>query len=615
MSESENSTDLVKRVTSATLKAIAHRTDLNVSYSQADAAYASADEVTLPAVIGSPDAASLTKIRGISDSMALRARFNDPKLHKTHLPHGAEAKAVFEAIEQVRCESLGSNRMIGVAANLDALLLDRCRTRGYGEMQERDEAPFAEVVGLLAREHLCPTPLPAEAKHIVDMWRSELEKKIGPQLEALSEHAKDQEAFANIVEDILKELKLIEDDDANGETSEDHSEDDQEQQGDEDSGSTEESEAEQDGMQASDQDESASADDAETQDGAEDDMVPGQGEENPRGPTDYFDNLQASPLGNRSLYQVYTNAFDEVIEANDLCEPDELSRLRQQLDQQLYHIQDGVSKLANRLQRLLMSKQQRSWEFDLEEGILDAGRLSRVVTAPTHPLSFKLELETDFRDTVVTMLIDNSGSMRGRPISVAAMCADILARTLERCNVKVEILGFTTRTWKGGKSRDKWVNDNKPESPGRLNDIRHIIYKSADMPWRRARKNLGLMLREGLLKENIDGEALLWAHNRLLGRPEQRRILMIISDGAPVDDATLSTNPGNYLEKHLRNVIEYIETRSNVELLAIGIGHDVTRYYQRAVTIVDAEDLGGTMMKNLTELFEEETGSHRRRFA
>jgi len=333
----------------------------------------------------------------------------------------------------------------------------------------------------------------------------------------------------------------------------------------------------------------------------------GEGEEEPAGPSRWNEPWQRDGQDANVRYEPFTAEYDEIIFADELCDPEELTRLRHQLDQQLLHLQGVVSRLANRLQRRLLAKQTRSWEFDLEEGILDAGRLSRVVVNPTHPLSYKLERDTNFRDTVVTLLVDNSGSMRGRPITVAAMCGDILARTLERCSVKVEILGFTTRSWKGGQAREKWVADGKPKNPGRLNDIRHIVFKAAEQPWRRARKNLGLMLREGLLKENIDGEALLWAHQRLLGRPEQRRILMVISDGAPVDDATLSANPGNFLERHLRDVIEYIETRSDVELTAIGIGHDVTRYYRRAVTIVDAEELGGTMMNQLAELFDDDT--------
>ncbi len=304
-------------------------------------------------------------------------------------------------------------------------------------------------------------------------------------------------------------------------------------------------------------------------------------------------------------YKAFTTRFDEIVEADELCDPDELQRLRDYLDKQLQNLHSVVARLANRLQRRLMAQQSRSWEFDLEEGVLDTARLPRIIIDSQQPLSFKQEKDMAFRDTSVTLLIDNSGSMRGRPITVAATCADILARTLERCGVKVEILGFTTRAWKGGQSREAWLQAGKPPNPGRLNDLRHLIYKSADAPWRRARKNLGLMMREGLLKENIDGEALDWAHQRLLGRSEQRKILMMISDGAPVDDSTLSVNPGNYLERHLRHVIEEIETRSPVELIAIGIGHDVTRYYKRAVTIVDAEELGGAMTEKLAELFDE----------
>jgi cobaltochelatase CobT len=337
---------------------------------------------------------------------------------------------------------------------------------------------------------------------------------------------------------------------------------------------------------------------------AEDGEQHGAGTPTPAGPSarrNQSDEYDPSSVGG---YKSYSTDFDQEVDADALCDNDELSRLRYQLDQQLAHMDGVVARLANRLQRRLMAKQTRAWQFDLEEGLLDAGRLSRVVVDPMHPLSFKQERDTDFRDTVVTLLIDNSGSMRGRPISLAAMSADILARTLERCTVKVEILGFTTRAWKGGMSRERWVADGRPKTPGRLNDLRHIVYKSADQPWRRARRNLGLMMREGLLKENIDGEALLWAHRRLLGRTEQRRILMVISDGAPVDDATLSANPGNFLERHLRDSIRFIETVSPVELTAIGIGHDVTRYYSRAVTLVDAEELGGTMMRNLEDLFD-----------
>ena len=358
---------------------------------------------------------------------------------------------------------------------------------------------------------------------------------------------------------------------------------------------------------AQEADEGTGRDGSEAETGeAEGEMMPGSGDEDSSRP-----GRSVRPQGDlRNVrgeppYRAFTAQFDETIDADQLCDPQELARLRMHLDQQLSNLQGVITRLANRLQRKLMAKQTRAWDFDVEEGILDTARLHRIVVNPVYPLSYKVERETEFRDTVVTLLIDNSGSMRGRPITVAAMSADILARTLERCAVKVEILGFTTRAWKGGQAREKWLAEGKPSNPGRLNDLRHIIYKAADAPWRRARKSLGLMLREGILKENIDGEALLWAHNRLIGRSEQRRILMVISDGAPVDDSTLSVNPGNYLERHLRDVIEWIERCSPVELVAIGIGHDVTRYYSRAVTIVDAEQLGGTMMEKLTELFDE----------
>jgi len=334
------------------------------------------------------------------------------------------------------------------------------------------------------------------------------------------------------------------------------------------------------------------------------DASDGLGEEGEEGMLPVRPNRPLSDLPPKFDYRIFTTAYDEEVPAGALCDEEELGRLRSYLDQQLVHLQSAVTKLANRLQRRLMAQQSRSWEFDQEEGLLDAARLARVIVNPAHSLSYKVETDTEFRDTVVTLLLDNSGSMRGRPISIAAISADILARTLERCGVKVEILGFTTRAWKGGQSREKWLADSRPPNPGRLNDLRHIVYKEADEPWRRARKNLGLMMREGLLKENIDGEALLWAHQRLIGRVEERKILMVISDGAPVDDSTLSVNSGTYLERHLRQVIAWIEARSPVELIAIGIGHDVTRYYQRAVTIMDAEQLGGTMVEQLAGLFD-----------
>jgi cobaltochelatase CobT len=460
----------------------------------------------------------------------------------------------------------------------------------------------------MAREALGGKAPPEAARRMVDLWRPWVEARAGKDLRALDKLIGDQEAFADAMRQLIRDLDLGEEDATATDSEANEAEGEQDQQGEQDGEGEEGADSSAEAMAGGDTRETAAT---EGQDGdseeADGEQAVGMGEDGPERP-----GRRHRPHGpftnepNEPSYKAFTTAFDEIVEADQLCDPDELARLRLHLDQQLGHLQGVIGRLANRLQRRLLARQNRAWEFDLEEGMLDAARLARVVVNPAFPLSYKREKDMQFRDTVVTLLIDNSGSMRGRPITVAAMSADILARTLERCSVKVEILGFTTRAWKGGQSREKWLGAGKPPGPGRLNDLRHIVYKSADAPWRRARKSLGLMLREGLLKENIDGEALLWAHNRLVGRPEQRKILMVISDGAPVDDSTLSVNPGNYLERHLREVIEYIETRSPVELLAIGIGHDVTRYYRRAVTIVDAEQLGGTMTEKLAELFDED---------
>ncbi len=548
------------------------------------------------------------KIRGQSDSLALRKRYHDDSVHSRMVPQGSDAKSVFDAIEQARVESLGANRMQGVADNLYRQLDQHCKDMGFDRVYDKADAPISEVLGLLIREKLTGTPSPASAANMVDLWRKELETKGGDDFDALIEAATNQEDFAKATRQLLKDLDLF--DDADGTDTQDDSENDGED-------GEQEPEAESSGAEGEDEAQDASAaEEASAQEGSGEDSSETEasesieqdaassgdeaGKERKASYPDDFRNFLEGPA-----YKPFTTEFDEIVEANDLAEAEELSRLRQQLDQQLDSMHSLVSRLANRLQRKLQAQQNRTWSFDLEEGILDAARLSRVVADPLLPLSFKQEDDIEFRDTVVTLLIDNSGSMRGRPISIAAISADILARTLERCAVKVEILGFTTRAWKGGQSREKWLEEGKSANPGRLNDLRHIIYKPADHPYRRSRQSLGLMLKEGLLKENIDGEGLLWAHNRLLGRPEQRRILMVISDGAPVDDSTLSVNPGNYLDKHLRDVISWIENRSPVELIAIGIGHDVTRYYQQAVTIIDAEQLGGVMMEQLADLFDE----------
>ena len=602
--QKEETSELIKRVTAASFKAVAVAPELEVSFSPGQSS-ANADQAVLPTPVGTLDPAALTKLRGISDSLATRLRYHDPKIHSRHMPLGTEARAVYESIEQVRCESLGARRFNGIAANLATLLDEKCKAKGYGAITERNEALLPEVVGLLVREYLTGVPAPKSADGLMKIWRTELEQKIGGQIQKLRNCPEDQSKFSRLVKSIIRDLDLI-DTDSDLQDS-DQSEDEQDAQDEGDNGdNSSDSDSVDESVSPGESGEMDMLEDGDFSDGDDEHSMAGEGEEEPAGPSHRNEPWQHDGQDENSRYSPYTAEFDEIIFADELCDPEELVRLRHQLDQQLTHLQGIVSRLANRLQRRLMAKQTRSWEFDLEEGILDAGRLSRVVVNPMHPLSYKLERDTDFRDTVVTLLIDNSGSMRGRPITVAAMCGDMLARTLERCAVKVEILGFTTRSWKGGQARETWVTNDKPKHPGRLNDLRHIVYKSADQPWRRARKNLGLMLREGLLKENIDGEALLWAHQRLLARREQRRILMVISDGAPVDDATLSANPGNYLERHLRNVIDYIESNSDVELTAIGIGHDVTRYYRRAVTIVDAEELGGTMMNQLAELFDED---------
>tara|TARA_B110000263_G_scaffold40343_1_gene32060 strand:+ start:1982 stop:3856 length:1875 start_codon:yes stop_codon:yes gene_type:complete len=595
-----------RRITAASMRAMSRNAELSVTFSP-DSSTLQGDEARLPLPSRDLPYEEVCVVRGESDSLALRERHHDPKIHNDNMPATPDAKSLYDAFEQVRVESIGAQRMAGVANNLDAALNDRCITKGYNRVTERDQVPISEAVALLAREAITGRHPPLNANKMVDLWRPYIESKTGEILKDLGKNLHDQLQFQGVVKKIINDLGFsdeISTSQENGDSSDENQDSGDGEQNGEGESEGEAAATEGDG-ELQEGDEQYEDADAPTEDG-DGELQPGAGEEDPDAPGSPWrppDNLHNQTK--QFLYSAFTNEFDEIVDADDLCDPDELGRLRQQLDQQIGHLQSVISRLANRLQRRLMAKQTRSWDFDLEEGLLDTGRLSRVVTNPTQPLSFKQEKDTNFKDTVVTLLIDNSGSMRGRPISVAAMSADILARTLERCGVKVEILGFTTRAWKGGQSREKWLAASKPSSPGRLNDLRHIVYKSADAPWRRSRKNLGLMLREGLLKENIDGEALVWAHERLLARAEQRRILVIISDGAPVDDSTLSVNAGNYLERHLRQVIEWIESYSSVELLAIGIGHDVTRYYRRAVTIVDAEQLGGTVMDQLAELFED----------
>jgi cobaltochelatase CobT len=554
----------------------------------------------LPLPSRSLPADEVAAVRGAGDAYALKLAYHEDAIDKELRPAGGDAGAIFEAAEQARVEAIGALAMPGVRDNLGAILAMRCKAHGLGDVKEQIQAPLLDVLGLLVRERLTGDAPPEVARRAVDLWRPFVEAKVGLDLDKLRTNVRDQRAFGKLTRAILTGLELadeyIEEPEGEEETPEDS---DQEQTESEESSDSEESEPS--SLESEQKDSSEAGEDTAGEMKAQDsDQQDSQ--ETKEGKRPFRPDLPFSDV-ERWDYKVFSSQFDEVVNAEELCDLEELSRLRNFLDQQLAPVQGLVARLANKLQRLLMSQQNRSWDFDLEEGILDAARLSRVVTDPMHPLSFKVEREMDFRDTVVTLLLDNSGSMRGRPIMVAAMCADILARTLERCAVKVEVLGFTTRAWKGGQSRERWLNEGKPAHPGRLNDLRHIIYKGADVPGRRTRRNLGLMMREGLLKENIDGEALIWAHSRLIARPESRRILMVISDGAPVDDSTLSVNAGNYLDKHLRQVIAEIEGKSPVELVAIGIGHDVTRYYRRAVTILDAEQLGGAMTDQLIDLF------------
>jgi len=603
---SDNPADPFKKALAEATKAMAGQAELTVAYS-VDPPGCAGTAMRLPQVTRRLTREEVLLARGTADAYALRLRFHNDTTHRRYAPRGEVASALFEAMETARCEAVGARAMPGTAGNIDAKIAEEARRAGYGEITDPARAPLAQAAGYLVRQLATGRPLPPGAQNVLELWRGFLEAEAGGTLDGLDAVLEDQQAFARFARKVIEDLgygdQLGEDPDAEDAPGEDDEADaeaseDEDQSGGEaeDDGTEQEASDEPpsdasidpDQMQASlaDSDDADLAEEAEAEDGEPPDTVPPP-------------HSEADPG-----YRVWATRFDEEIAAEDLADPAELDRLRTYLDQQLEPLKGAVGRLANRLQRRLQAQQNRSWDFDLEEGTLDAGRLARVVANPLTPLSFKRERDTDFRDTVVTLLLDNSGSMRGRPISIAAISADVLARTLERCQVKVEILGFTTRAWKGGQSRETWLAAQRPPLPGRLNDLRHIVYKSADAPWRRTRPNLGLMMKEGLLKENIDGEALEWAHRRLSTRPEARRVLMVISDGAPVDDSTLSVNPAHYLERHLRDVIAMIERRRAVELVAIGIGHDVTRYYDRAVTITDVEQLAGAMTEQLAALFD-----------
>ena len=608
MAQSDNPADPFKKALAEATKVLADNPELSVTYS-VDPAGLTGEAMRLPQISRRMTKDEVLQARGTADALALRHKFHDSSVSARYTPAGEMARELYDAMESARCEAMGAREMPGTAGNIDAKIGAEALRRGYDQIKDPSEAPLPVAAGYLIRHLATGRTLPRAADNVMQLWQGFIEDHAGGTLEDLQAKLADQTEFARFARQIIKDLGYGDQlgDDPDAPDDEDQDEADQEAQEEEQPDSTGQDESDEDQADADpEQSQEEQQDDAQAQVsmddmadeemGDETEMPEGEAPLEPPAPQPYS---EADPA-----YAVYSTNFDEEIAAEELAEPVELERLRAYLDQQLEPLKGAVSRLANKLQRRLQAQQNRSWEFDREEGILDAGRLARVVANPTTPLSFKIEKDMEFRDTVVTLLLDNSGSMRGRPISIAAICADVLSKTLERCQVKVEILGFTTRAWKGGQSRETWLNEGRPQLPGRLNDLRHIIYKSADAPMRRTRNNLGLMMKEGLLKENIDGEALEWAHRRIVNRREQRKILMVISDGAPVDDSTLSVNPANYLEKHLRDVIAMVEKRKQVELLAIGIGHDVTRYYDRAVTITDADQLAGAMTEQLAALFD-----------
>ena len=612
MAAPDTPAETFKRALGHAARALAEQPELEVAFGS-DGPRVAGGVLTLPHPPRDPSGPKSAALRGQADRLALRLANHDEATDRRLRPADAQAADVFDAAEQARVEAVGSQFLAGVRGNLDAALLTRLEKTGALRVAQAERVPLAEAVGLLVRERLTGRATPDGAGAMLDLVRANLEAKAGPRLDALAASAEDQAAFALKLREVLRALDLDPGDGKGDDASEDQGEDQPDPQDQPDDADEDQDEEEDGGeggqsMEGDADDQTAEEERESRPEGAPADPDGQASEDGPEIQEGEQPNRQQTADDGRAVdaYRVFTTAYDEVIDASELCDPMELDRLRGLLDGQLAILSSVVSRLANKLQRRLLAQQNRSWIFDLEEGMLDTARLTRIVTDPTAPLSFKAESESPFRDTVVTLLLDNSGSMRGRPIMVAAVCADILARTLERCGVKVEILGFTTRAWKGGQSREAWITAGKPANPGRLNDLRHIIYKAADAPWRRAKKNLGLMMREGLLKENIDGEALIWAHDRLMARPEQRRILMVISDGSPVDDSTQSANAALYLDKHLRQVIAQIEDRSPVELLAIGIGHDVTRWYRKALTIVDVEQLAGAMTEKLAELFEQD---------
>lgn len=616
MSGPQDKLERFKDVTAAALRAVAKKPQVEIAFSAVESgdrklALTQPGKARLPVPDIKLSASDKALMRGAADAEALRILHHNAKLHAKTAPQNERARAAYDALEQARIEALGALAMKGVEQNLNAVLENKANRLGYHNQTDRHNDTLADALHAIVRSDLTGETLPPAAQNLADIWRPWITEKL--QIEnftSLKDKLSSQKEFSGTIKTLLKQLELDASDpsispEEEEETEQNEQEEKPKQKPDDQDNDSEESDddASSDGDMADDMEPEESSESGDTAE-ADDQSLMLDNDEDADHASENKAQRPDKASGPGTTYAIYTTQYDEVVKAEDLADDEELTRLRALLDKQLVHLQAVVAKLANRLQRKLLAKQQRSWQFDLEEGYLDSARLARIVANPTIPLSFKQEKQTEFKDTIVTILLDNSGSMRGRPITIAAMCADILARTLERCGLKVEILGFTTRAWKGGRARDQWIQDGRPNTPGRLNDLRHIIYKSADTPYRRARKNLGLMLKEGLLKENIDGEALAWAYNRIAPRPEDRKILMIISDGAPVDDSTLSVNPSNILEKDLRHVIDWIELVDKVDLTAIGIGHDVTRYYRRAMSIVDADELASALVERLEGLFD-----------
>ena len=598
MTNKNNKIEIFKKSISSTLKAISENKNLNISFGN-DIDEKDLNEITLPFPSVQLEDMEKNEIRGVADSLALKIKYHDEEIHYSAKPKSKSANKIFNTVESARYESLGIIEYQGIKNNLENNILKKYKNNNLKKNLKKEEVQFEDAVQIMLQENLTGKKLHKDLNHISNVWRDELEPIIKENINLLKTKIDNQKDFSSLSLELVEKLQSIQaqnelEDDENDETdTDDDNEENEKNNNEEDNQNLDKKE------DSNPSEESSSESEDIENDVLEDDN---SDSENSKEANPFY--IPPKEDKQNFIYKAYTKKFDETIYAQDLCDQEELYRLRQNLDKQIDNMDNIISQLANRLQRKLMAQQNRWWEFNLEEGILDPARLPRIIINPLQSLSYKKEIESEFKDTIVTLLIDNSGSMRGRPITVAALSADILARTLERCGVKVEILGFTTRSWKGGKARDEWIKNGRPTSPGRLNEIRHIIYKSANTPWRRSKTNLGLMLREGILKENIDGEAIEWASDRLTKRPENRKILMVISDGAPVDDSTLSTNSGSYLDKHLRKIIKKVELNSNIELLAIGIGHDVTRYYRQALTIIEVDQLGGAITNQLAILFD-----------